>query len=369
MPNHVINRLEFYCPEEKLKEILAAICYDSDAEAEETGIGTVDFNKITPMPPSLDIESGSNTDRGINLYLTSINPNIQHFGKEKMDLLAFNALMEKIKSHFRYNAYNPSMTSEEIKEGTKYHSAEELIQLGKTAVNNLLQYGSATWYDWRTRMDTWGTKWNSYYPGMYKGDNEINFQTAWSPPHPIIKKLSDMYPEVTIKHLWANEDLWQDCGSRTYLGGEVIDCDYPETDIEQIEASTSIWGSTPEDYGLMMNESGTNYINIDFDTYELVSVCGKLGLFSDSRLTEDDIPKGFHLYHLRSGGSEPYCTLEKNVAVDHSGSIVTGYEINLGESNYITFDENNTLNFLGEELSFCEYMARDLEEREVIDIE
>ena len=54
MPNHVINRLEFDCPEERLKEILSAICYDDSSEAEQTGIGTIDFNKITPMPPSLD---------------------------------------------------------------------------------------------------------------------------------------------------------------------------------------------------------------------------------------------------------------------------------------------------------------------------
>lgn len=46
--------------------------------------------------------------------------------------------------------------------------------------------------------------------------NEICFQTAWTAPHPIIEKLSEMYPEVAIRHMWANEDLWQDCGSRTY---------------------------------------------------------------------------------------------------------------------------------------------------------
>ena len=77
MPNHVINRLEFDCPKERLKEILSAICYDDSSEAEQTGIGTIDFNKITPMPPSLDIESGSSTDRGINLYLTSVNPSVR----------------------------------------------------------------------------------------------------------------------------------------------------------------------------------------------------------------------------------------------------------------------------------------------------
>ena len=65
MPNHVINRLSFDCSEERLKQILSEICYDDSAEVETTGIGTIDFNKITPMPPSLDIEDGSNTNHGI----------------------------------------------------------------------------------------------------------------------------------------------------------------------------------------------------------------------------------------------------------------------------------------------------------------
>ena len=60
MPNHVMNRVTFDCSEERLKEILSAICYDENADsADLTGPGTIDFNKITPMPPSLDIESGS----------------------------------------------------------------------------------------------------------------------------------------------------------------------------------------------------------------------------------------------------------------------------------------------------------------------
>ena len=30
MPNHVINRIEFDCSKERLKEILSAICYDDN---------------------------------------------------------------------------------------------------------------------------------------------------------------------------------------------------------------------------------------------------------------------------------------------------------------------------------------------------
>lgn len=192
MPNHVINRLEFECPEERLKEILSAICYDDSSEAEQTGIGTIDFNKITPMPPSLDIESGSSTDRGINLYLTSVNPSVRYYGKEKMDPVAFTSLVERLNGSRSFLRHNAALTPEEIQNATLYHSEGELLQLGKTAVENLMQYGATTWYDWRTRGDTWNTKWNSYNAYDYNGGNEICFQTAWSAPHPIIEKLSSM---------------------------------------------------------------------------------------------------------------------------------------------------------------------------------
>lgn len=48
------------------------------------------------MPPSLDIESGSSTDRGINLYLTSVNPkNVESLDSEFQALMltyAFTAI-------------------------------------------------------------------------------------------------------------------------------------------------------------------------------------------------------------------------------------------------------------------------------------
>ena len=175
-----------------VKEILSAICYDDSSEAEQTGIGTIDFNKITPMPPSLDIESGSSTDRGINLYLTSVNPSVRYYGKEKMDPVAFTSLVERLNGSRSFLRHNAALTPEEIQNATLYHSEDELLQLGKTAVENLMQYGATTWYDWRTRGDTWNTKWNSYNAYDYNGGNEICFQTAWSAPHPIIEKLSSM---------------------------------------------------------------------------------------------------------------------------------------------------------------------------------
>ncbi len=370
MPNHVINRIEIECSPERLKEILSAICYDDSSETDSTGIGTIDFNKITPMPQSLDIESGSSTDLGINLYLTSVNPSVRYYGKDKMDPMAFTSLAERLSGSRSFLRHNAALTPDEIKKATLYHSEDELLQLGKTALENLMQYGATTWYDWRTRGDTWNTKWNSYNSYDYNGGNEICFQTAWSAPHPIVEKLSSMYPEVTIKHRWANEDLWQGCGSHTYLGGEMIDYDYPETDREQIKTSASIWDSSLEAYGLVENASGNSYVNIENETYELVSICGQPGLFSNGKLTEDDIPRGLFAYHLRSGSNgEQFCAIENRVSVNHGGSIVTSEPLDLGKSGFLLFDDEHTLNFMGEDITFGQFMEGDFETKEAVNIE
>ena len=55
MPNWVQNNLKLNASDEEMQNILEAIRDD------EKGIGSIDFNKITPMPESLKIESGSNT--------------------------------------------------------------------------------------------------------------------------------------------------------------------------------------------------------------------------------------------------------------------------------------------------------------------
>ena len=62
MPNHVTNIVNFTGDKEKIAEMLEAIKDD------EYGLGTIDFNKITPMPESLKITAGSQTERGLEYY-------------------------------------------------------------------------------------------------------------------------------------------------------------------------------------------------------------------------------------------------------------------------------------------------------------
>ena len=149
MPNHIENRLIFECSPEVLQRILEDIQYDPDRSNEEyTGIGTFDFNKIVPMPESLNIECGSRTDRSIEYYLNAINPRTADFGIPKYTFDRFTSLVNQLNEKRSFGHFKTRMTVDEIAEATKYDTPKDILKLGKTAVTNFINYGSTGWYDW-----------------------------------------------------------------------------------------------------------------------------------------------------------------------------------------------------------------------------
>ena len=56
------------------------------------------------------------------------------------------------------------------------------------------------WYHWC--IDNWGTKWEADVTGFEVQDYdtlEIEFQTAWSPPEGVVRKLREKFPELTFQ--------------------------------------------------------------------------------------------------------------------------------------------------------------------------
>lgn len=217
MPNHVNNIIKLTGDRKRIEELLEAV------KADEIGIGSLDFNKVIPMPQSLDIPSGSATDRGYAKYMNFIN---------LYTLVDVNALTSiPIISAAREEAYLENEPNVDRSE----------FELGKEAFQNEILYGARTWYEWC--IENWGTKWNSYgYDSYDRSDpSTIGFHTAWSAPHPVLEKLAEMYPEVQFEHEWADEDIGFNCGRKIYDHGTCIENYLPEGE-EATAFAMNLWG-------------------------------------------------------------------------------------------------------------------------------
>ena len=85
------------------------------------------------------------------------------------------------------------------------------------------------WYHWNCR--NWGTKWDVAVSNgdeyadtqlEWTGDDEIliRFNTAWSPVHQVLIKLSEQYPTLDFDYEYEEEQGWG--GSATFKAGEEV---------------------------------------------------------------------------------------------------------------------------------------------------
>lgn len=289
MPNNIINSVVFQGDDEKVEKLLSEIQYL------KYGLGSIDFNKIIPMPD--------------NIYSGDLGP------EERQ------------------------------------------------------KYGENNWYDWR--ISNWNTKWESYgydVGNNFDGDNTIRFETAWTAPHPILQKLSEMYPEIEITHRWADEDFGMNCGERGYRNGEITGEYIPNGgSIEAYDFSADVLECDVADYGLRMNADGSAYINITDEEYELIEIFGKPALFTSLRMSTSDIPSGLYKCDVRgddetTGG---FAELSPSVLINHFGTIITDEPIDFGKDGYIILTEETEPNFLGNSITMEQYMQGNFEHQEI----
>ena len=99
------------------------------------------------------------------------------------------------------------------------------------------------------------------------------------------------------------------------------------------------------------------------DSFDLIEVFDKKALFTNERINKDELPEGVYKYDLRDG--EPFfASIEKQVIVDHAGTVLTREPIDLGEDGCIEFDEETSPNFLGDEMTLRDYLTAEFSEDE-----
>ncbi len=193
MPNYVQNILRLEGKENRIKDLLEAV------KDEKTAF---DFNKLLPMPEDLAIECSSVQDLSFAVYLYKQSGEIQDF------------------LHLRYSNYCKQTKKISLPQYIELllQNKSASLELGEKAFNNLKAYGHRDWYSWC--IDNWGTKWNAMDVEIYTYANEIRFQTAWSAPEPVIAKLAELFPDITIHFLWSDEDIGSNCGEIFYYADD-----------------------------------------------------------------------------------------------------------------------------------------------------
>lgn len=346
MPNHITNRIKLSGSQSQIDKMLDVI------KSDEFGIGTIDFNKITPMPERLNVEAGSRTDRGLKAYQDFV----------AVYTLGDNFNMDTLK--------NIPPDKEQVFLKMRPDINPDEFSIGRQAFQNIREYGSPTWYDWANRNDTWNTKWNAYgynKDNDYSQNGELWFQTAWDAPHPISQKLSEMNPDITLEHRWADEDIGTNCGSRTYLAGHVIDEYFPDYGKRSMDFAAEVLETDLLNYGLVLNTTGTDYVYCDGDELQVIELFDKPALFSNERISANQIPNGLYRYDLReSDDGNRFCSIEPSVIVNHGGTVVTDYEIDFGGEDHISFTDETEPNFTGEEMTMGQYLRNEFEEAEIM---
>ena len=203
MPNWVRTRLTFNGDKNKVSEIKELVKTTGKDDEGKDFTNEFDFNKVIPMPVELNIPSSSSGDFGMKYLCLNAKNSILWSEDDR----SFMERMEKQKDE------NPDHFNEEIELGRKY-----LI--------NIAKYGYSTWYNWA--CDNWGTKWNAC-EADWISDNCVEFETAWSFCHPIVQKLSEMFPDVEILFCFADEDCGSNTGDGRMIAGKETDAEYPDT--------------------------------------------------------------------------------------------------------------------------------------------
>lgn len=153
----------------------------------ESWVRFPDFEKVVPMPKTLNISSDS--------WLSPLDNQFARHTEMKQHI-------DELKEHC---ATCPTRATETI---------ENFI----AGIKNYIEHGHATWYSWS--VANWGTKWNaSSCVGL--NENTFEFDTAWSCVDNLIHKISLEFPEVKFIYEWADEDTGSNCGTIIYLNGEI----------------------------------------------------------------------------------------------------------------------------------------------------
>lgn len=147
---------------------------------------------------------------------------------------------------------------------------------------------------------------------------------------------------------------------------DAIHSDESENLLRALDASIT-------EYGVVSNLGGCLFEPVDYykplpytidsRDFDVVEMCGQLALYVDASINPNDIPEGLYKYEFRHGDEEYFSTLEKNVFVNHSGTLITRKPIDLGKLDYLSLNLDTSPNFIGESAKLEDFLEDDFDEK------
>ena len=172
MPTKVVNLVVF--PEETIaKEILTKFQKDDDV------YGSLDFNKILPVPCEFSEENEEVANTAVNVFLTTVNPDTEDIGIEKFDKEAYDMMhniIQKKRGTIPVIDNIPYESMQDISrkyfsdsENGKGRYGDDIITYGKIIAKSIVENGISNHIEWK--FHHWGTAHNSTRQIPVKGDS------------------------------------------------------------------------------------------------------------------------------------------------------------------------------------------------------
>ena len=219
MPNHITTVAIVSGPAETVEAFRAAHIRERD---DKKGV-LLDFSTIIPKPGCVD-ETSSGSEETLGLAAL--------FGEKLyVDFRQQFPWLEKDGCHLEGARYSHARQVRAWLEKKRPKALEE----GRKAARCAAETGFPDWYEWS--IANWGTKWGAYgYEERSRkpGEFVFKFETAWSPPRPILAKLAEMWPELRIE----TKSIDEGGGAWVGSGGQV------ESTEETRELHLAVYGHT-----------------------------------------------------------------------------------------------------------------------------
>ena len=185
------------------------------------------FDAVLPMPQELNVASGSLADMAYRA--------------------AEDASARSWLEHHSWPQEGLSADLSYLLDGeADPRSYEDALALGALLRENEEKYGARDWSGWRT--EHWGSEWDAVYTeaAPIPGGMQFSFETPWRAPVPVLWRLAELFPDLTLSGLWAGEARGKSAGGWSHLPGQPFALGVMEEDSPAAKAFAALlWEGDP----------------------------------------------------------------------------------------------------------------------------